>query len=333
MHRSHSATVIDVRTPAEFEHGHIPGALNVPIFSNEERAVIGTLYKNEGKYPAILKGLDFTAPRLSAMMRTLHKNARNNQLLVHCWRGGMRSASMAWLAHLAGIEVYTLQDGYKSYRRHVLKTLEQPMQLQVLGGYTGSGKTQVLENLQAMGQQVIHLEKLAHHKGSAYGHINEPHPPTQEYFENRLAQVIAGFNLQQPVWIEDESRLIGRIVIPETLFNTLRSAPVFFMDISKALRAQYLSDEYGKFSTSELIAATHKIEKRLGPELCRQTIACIESGNMTTACEMLLDYYDKTYLFGLQKRNGNQIFKLSFTEMKFKTMAEYLLQVSLQPEK
>src|SRR5437868_4963839 len=137
--------MIDVRSPAEFEKGHIPGAINLPLFNNEERAIIGTLYKQKGKEQAVLAGLDIVGPKMSALVSESKKIAANNEVLVHCWRGGMRSGSFCWLLNTVGINASTLKKGYKGYRDHVLKSFEKNFQLIILGGETGSGKTEILK--------------------------------------------------------------------------------------------------------------------------------------------------------------------------------------------
>mgnify|MGYP003349536217 CR=1 FL=1 len=202
MHEAHSAPIVDVRTPAEFEQGHIPGAINLPLFSNEERKIIGTLYKKEGKQPAIRKGLEIVGPKLATLVAEINNIKKNffpttsppsskdrvgiGSILFHCWRGGMRSSSVAWLAQMAGYASTTLQGGYKTYRNYVLQSFHSSINLKIIGGYTGSGKTIILEELKKQGEQIINLEHLAHHKGSAFGAFGQEKQPTQEQFENNL---------------------------------------------------------------------------------------------------------------------------------------------------
>jgi tRNA 2-selenouridine synthase len=176
----------DVRTPAEFAHGHIPGAFNLPIFSNEERVLVGTTYKQVGREAAILLGFDLTGAKWSGFIKQALEKAPSKKIALHCWRGGMRSGAMAWALDLYGFEVYLVQGGYKSYRNWVLNQFEKQFTLQVLGGMTGSGKTKILQELKAAGQQVIDLEDIAQHQGSSYGTMNKIVQPTQEQFENNL---------------------------------------------------------------------------------------------------------------------------------------------------
>ena len=173
VQKSENIPVIDVRTPAEYEMGHFVGAINIPIFTNEERAKVGTSYKKKGKQIAVIEGLEFVGVKLADFSRQALKIAKDNKLLIHCWRGGMRSASMAWLFETVGLEVYTLIGGYKAYRNHVFSTFDNIEKLTILGGSTGSGKTEILLNMREEGEQIIDLEGVAHHKGSAFGRLGE----------------------------------------------------------------------------------------------------------------------------------------------------------------
>src|SRR5512145_3233013 len=163
--------VVDVRSPSEFKHGHIPGAINIPLFDDKEREIVGTEYSKEGRARAILTGLQLSGPSMHTRLDQALKIAKNRKLLVHCWRGGMRSEAMAWLFSLGNIDTEVLEGGYKAYRRFVLETLSSPRKLIILGGLTGSGKTDILKYLSEAGRQVIDLERLANHKGSAFGSL------------------------------------------------------------------------------------------------------------------------------------------------------------------
>lgn len=184
--------VIDVRSEAEFGHAHVPGADNLPLFNNEERKVVGTIYKQQSREMAIKKGLEYFGPKMKEMIVFAEKvNARldnqNKTFIVHCWRGGMRSAGVAWLLDLYGFKVYTLAGGYKAFRNWVLKSFEKPWKINIVGGYTGSGKTILLEELGNAGEAVIDLEGIAGHRGSAFGRIGLPEQTSVEMFENKLA--------------------------------------------------------------------------------------------------------------------------------------------------
>lgn len=312
MEFARSYTVFDVRTPAEFEKGHIPGAINLPLFTNEERVIIGTLYKQEGRQPAILKGLELVGPKLKDIVATVTEKTAHNTVLVHCWRGGMRSGSVSWLLNLYGFKVYTLRGGYKTFRRKVLASFENTYSLQVLGGKTGSAKSRVLRQLLELGEQVIDLESLACHKGSSFGHLGETVPPTQEMFENYLGIALMQSVPGKKIWVEDESQMIGTKVVPKTFYAQLREAPVIYLNVAFETRVKYLAEAYGKYDRDALIEATRRIEKRLGPEQTKTAVALITEGKMPEACAIILRYYDKTYDFGLSKREPAHVHKIDF---------------------
>ena len=208
--------VIDVRSPGEYKHAHIPGAYSLPLFTDEERAAVGTAYKQESREKAIKLGLDFFGPKMKRMVEEVEELMGNRQqaitnnsdknlpiancLLLYCWRGGMRSAGVAWLMDLYGFKVYTLIGGYKKFRNHALETFKLPLQFKILGGYTGSGKTEVLKELKSNGEAVVDLEEIAKHKGSAFGNIGLPQQPTQEMFENILALELRKSSMVNGQW-------------------------------------------------------------------------------------------------------------------------------------
>ena len=202
--------VIDVRTPLEFDHARIPGAYNLPIFSNEERVMVGTTYKQKGREAAILLGFDLTGPKWSGFIKQALKRAPEKRIMVHCWRGGMRSGAMAWALNLYGFEVYLLEGGYKRFRNWVLDQFKKQYPILVLGGMTGSGKTQILHKLKEKGEQIIDLEGLAQHQGSSYGSMGYLNQPSQEHFENLLAVALSKVDTDRPLWLEDESLSIDR---------------------------------------------------------------------------------------------------------------------------
>jgi tRNA 2-selenouridine synthase len=297
----------DVRTPAEFAAGHMPGVINLPIFTNEERAVVGTLYKKSGRTKAILTGLDIVGPKLRWLADSMRKRARDDTVLVHCWRGGMRSGSVAWLAETCGLTAITLEKGYKAYRTWCIEHFAAQRNIVILSGHTGSGKTEILAHLAEQGEQIIDLEQLAHHKGSAYGALGEKRQPTQEQFENRFAEALAKTDARRRLWLEDESLHIGRCIIPDAFWPKMRAAPVVVLDLPFKRRADYLVKLYGSFNPYDLIISTNKIARRFGPERTKECVDAIESGDITRAVEISLEYYDKTYAHGLSRRDPASI--------------------------
>jgi tRNA 2-selenouridine synthase len=310
--------VFDVRSPGEYDHAHIPGAYSLPLFSDEERKVVGTLYKQEGREQAIKAGLDYFGGKMRKMVEEVEaivtnfkpclpagrlQTAGSRTVLVHCWRGGMRSAGVAWLLDLYGFKVCTLAGGYKAFRNWVLQQFEKPYPFKIIGGYTGSGKTQVLKELAKKGQAIIDLEGLAHHKGSAFGDLGELKQPSPELFENKLALELARADGSDTIWLEDESRRIGNINMPVTFWSTMRRSQVIFLEVPFEERLAYITEEYGKFKTEDLVNAIMRIRKRLGGLNAKNAINYIIEGNIKEAFRILLGYYDKYYTHGLHDRD------------------------------
>ena len=323
---SNTNSIIDVRTPKEFEQGHIPGAVNVPLFSNEERVVVGTLYKQQGKQPAILKGLEFVSPKMTDIISKAQACTIDNTLYVHCWRGGMRSGSVAWLLELYGIKVFTLKGGYKAFRRYVLDSFTKQYNLLILGGKTGSAKTLVLEKLREFNEQVINLERLAAHKGSAFGALGENKQPSQEQFENELATVLQTINNEKPLWLEDESRLIGNKVIPDGLWTQMRLAKTLCMNVTFEDRVEYLTEEYGKFPKEELKVSIQKITRRLGHLQMKNALVALEENDLKTTCRICLKYYDKSYQHGMNQRERISVEQIDFNKLDIDLIANELIK-------
>jgi tRNA 2-selenouridine synthase len=229
----------------------------------------------------------------------------------------MRSAAIAWLLDLYGFKVYTLAGGYKAFRNYALQIFEQPFQFRILGGYTGSGKTEVLHELERNGKTIIDLEKIASHKGSAFGSFKMPSQPTQEMFENLLALELNSKNqneslsdLSSPfrgtggIWLEDESQRIGNLNLPNALWDTMRESPIFFLEIPFEERLNHIVEEYGECNKEKLIESTKRISQRLGGLDTKNTIEFLEKGEIKEAFRILLRYYDKRYLKGLHNREN-----------------------------
>jgi tRNA 2-selenouridine synthase len=331
--------VIDVRSPGEYNHAHIPGAYSMPLFTDEERKVVGTAYKQQSREAAIKIGLDYFGPKMKKMVEeaeaicnrqfaTGNLQALNNNtvlpiancMLIYCWRGGMRSGAVSWLLDMYGLKVYTLAGGYKKFRNYVLETFKEPYHINILGGYTGSGKTELLKSLKEKGETIIDLEGLANHKGSAFGKIGMPEQPTQEMFENTLAQELlevrskksdfgnsqtSDIGLQTTaLWLEDESQRIGQVNIPGSLWKTMRSSPVYFLDIPFEERLKRITEEYGCLDRQQMIDAIGRIKEKLGGLNAKTAIQLLEEGNTLESFRILLKYYDKFYLKGLHNREA-----------------------------
>jgi tRNA 2-selenouridine synthase len=308
--RPQALVLVDVRTPAEYAHGHVPGALNVPLFSNEERVLVGTTYKQVGREQAILLGFDLAGPKWSGFIRQCLELAPDKKIAVHCWRGGMRSGAMAWALDLYGFEVYQVRGGYKEYRRWARLQFERAYCLRILGGMTGSGKTRLLQYMHTYGQQVIDLEELARHQGSSYGTMNRMVQPTQEQFENDLAWQLKDMDTAQELWLEDECQMIGRRCIPLGLWQQMRTAMLIDMQVPVEQRVAALVQEYGSLDKDFLVECTVRIGKRLGPEQTKHAVAAIREDRMADFIRIVLVYYDKTYRKGLARRDVNLVFTL-----------------------
>ncbi|MEY4383273.1 MAG: hypothetical protein RI995_815 [Bacteroidota bacterium] len=307
LEKSKSVPILDVRSPGEFKRAHIPGAISLPLFSDEERAKVGTCYKQQGKDKAVELGLEFVGPKLAEFVKFAKKIAVNGEVLVHCWRGGMRSGSMAWLLETAGLQVGLLEGGYKSYRNFVLQTQASSLHLRVIGGKTGSGKTELLKLMKSEGFQVIDLEALAKHRGSAFGHFGLEEQPSSEHFENLLCHELLSLDLGKPIWVEDESRHIGKVFMNFDFYNQLRSAPVLFMDISAENRLPHLVDVYASYPKEMIEMALDKIKKRLGGNWHKEAIQALEKGDFYEVGKISLTYYDKAYLYGLEQRENVEV--------------------------
>ncbi len=305
-----SYPVIDVRSPSEFLTGHIPGAINIPLFDDIERASVGIKYKKEGRSQAIIHGLELAGPKMSGKLKQALRVAKAGKLLVHCWRGGMRSEAMAWLFSLGDIETDILDGGYKSYRHHVLESLAEKRRYIILGGFTGSGKTEILKVMKSKGHQVIDMEGIACHKGSAFGSLGQDQQPASEHFANLLFSEMEKADKEKVIWLEDESKNIGSVYLPDQLYFNMQDSPVIALIMGVGTRMPRLLREYSAYPRDELLASVRKIMKRLGGDNTRESIESIESGNFSRAIELTLSYYDKAYMFGLKRRPERNIFYL-----------------------
>ncbi len=306
--------LVDVRSPAEFAQGHIPGAVNIPLFDNEERAIVGIGYKQGGKENAVQLGLEIVGPKLVDFVKQTKRLAPKKEILIHCWRGGMRSDSMAWLFETAGMKAYTLEGGYKSYRRYIRLQFFRPVKMIILGGFTGSGKTDILKELEKSGEQFLDIEDIAHHKGSVFGPLGQKPQPTNEQFENNLADAWRRFDFKRMIWLEDESRQLGSCVLPDSLFSRLRKAPLIKIIVPKAEREKRLVKEYGDFEKEELAEQLVKIRERLGGQYLKEALKALENGDLQTVASLTLRYYDKAYAHGASQRPQENVFELETTK-------------------
>ncbi len=317
--------VLDVRTKEEYLIGHIPGATNLELFDTEQRGVIGKIYKKQGKGDAVKAGLEFVSPKISALLSEVESKIKGDSIAIHCWRGGMRSESLAWLISFAlNINTFVLDGGYKAYRQSVLDKFTTEYEFLVLGGYTGSAKTEILSCLNNRGHQVLDLERLANHRGSAFGSIGLNDQPVQQIFENRVAKKLEELNSKLPIWVEDESRRIGHRIIPHDLFNSIKASKHYFIDIPFQSRVKHLLESYGQLPVEDLVASSAKLENRLGLEKTSYCINLLQKGKIEEACEILLKYYDKSYAYGLSKNKPELVTKVVFESIDMEEIANEL---------
>ena len=318
--------LFDVRTPAEFEKGHIPTAFNLPLFSNEERVVVGTIYKKESPKQALLKGLELVGPKLRLLIEAVEKKTDSKTVALHCWRGGKRSGSVGWLLGMAGFEVKTIIGGYKAYRNFVLNQFRaHPLNLLVLGGKTGCGKTKILQSLAAKGEQIIDLEKLAHHKGSAFGFIGEATSPTVEQFENNLFEAISKLDNTRRIWVENESRRIGRVLIPDGFWQQMKTAPLVNIELPFEVRLAVSIENYSTKEKTDLETAFHNIRKRLGGQNYQRALKHLAVDDLKSAGSIALKYYDKQYQYMLEKNETTTIKYMNFEWDEPVKTAQYLI--------
>lgn len=318
--------IIDVRSEDEYRQGHIPGSINIPILKNEQRAIVGTVYKQEGQQKAVLKGFQLAGPEFEQKAVAMLARAADQQILIHCWRGGMRSEIMAWIAKLSGLKVSILEGGYKTFRHHVLEIIAQPIKGVLISGPTGSGKTEILKVLADQGYPVIDLEEAAQHRGSSFGAIGKMFR-TQEMFENVLAAECMKWPTGTQFLIEDESRMIGTKCIPEIIFRSMQLMPMISLEVSTSERIDRIKEEYAKLDKIALKEAIQRIEKRLGNQRMKDAIEALNEDRHEMWISIMLGYYDKSYDHLKINRNSdkyNVSFEWQHSEKGLKAIKEIL---------
>lgn len=299
--------VIDARSESEFFHASVPGAVNIPLLNDENRKIVGTLYKQKGREAAILKGFEVAGSRFHLMILKALEFAPDKKVMMYCWRGGMRSSILAWILGMNGFTVYLLKGGYKAYRNWILDTLKVPKKVLVLGGATGSGKTEILNLLSQHGEQTIDLEALANHKGSAFGSLGKGAQPFNEMFENCLAMEWNLVDHKRHVWLENESRSIGSCMVPSPIYDLIRNAELIEINVGDEARKKRIARDYGCFPVKVLSDITNKLSKRMGPQHAKEAIGLLESGDFNGWLEKVLVYYDKLYNYGNSLRAPEKI--------------------------
>ena len=321
--RNLTSPIIDVRSPSEYSKGHWPGAINIPLFTNSEREIIGKSYKKESRLKAIFNGLKITMPKTTKfldiiMQATSKQEKRNKSLRIYCWRGGMRSNAFAWLARTIGIKTYLLKGGYKNYRKWVLNQFESDLPIRLIGGKTGTGKTDLLNYINDKKIFVIDLEGIANHRGSSFGSLGMKRQPSTQQFENILAESLDKFHASNAIeiWLEAESSNLGKCRIPNSLYKKMKKAPIIEIIKTKNERIENLVNVYSQNSQTELKEAVNRISKRLGPQRTKEALVAIETKDWSEACKAMLDYYDKCYEYELDKIKNINTIDLSGLSLK-----------------
>lgn len=303
-------SLVDVRSPIEYFKGHIPGAVNIPLFEDHEREEIGTLYKLKGKEEAVMRGLEVVSPKLANFVKKVKELGSSGEVFIYCFRGGLRSNSFAWLMQTAGLKPTVLQGGYKAYRNFQLDFYRQKLPLVLIGGPTGGGKTRVIRALAERNEQTVDLEALAHHKGSAFGSINELPQLPQQMFEANLFHKFRKLDTNQNIFLEDEAMAIGFNKIPYPLWVQMKSAPVVKLMVPFELRVKRLVADYGNADIASLRKPLEQIRQRLGGQMFKEAIEFLEAGQLDKVAEIALAYYDEAYEYSCGKRKSDTIFTL-----------------------
>jgi tRNA 2-selenouridine synthase len=327
-----STVLLDVRSPSEYERGHIPGAISTPLFSNEERQTVGTIYKQKGRDLAIEKGLEFVSNKVMGMLETIKKLSLERRVLLYCWRGGMRSGSIAWMLDLYGFHVSVLKGGYKAYRHFQDVAYSNSAPFMVLGGYTGSGKTEILRELRNRGEQLLDLEDIAKHRGSAFGAIGMPEQPGSEHFTNLLFDAFLELDQQRCIWIEDESKAIGRVHLSPVFFEKLKSSPMLMIDIPLPERVILLEKEYGFIPENLVREVIDKVSKRMGGQHVNTALQALDQGDRNLVVEQLLIYYDRAYRHSMS-RHKREITILNLSKADIDVNCEAILEWKQQQKK
>jgi len=310
-----NALYIDMRSPAEFSIGHIFGAINIPLFSDEERAEVGTIYKKVGAEQATELGLSIASKKLPTIVseiKVLSKTGR--PIIIYCWRGGMRSKSIVTILNLLGIGVSQLIGGYKAYRRYILDSLltyKIHPKIILLCGSTGVGKTTILQLLEQKNIPVINLEKLANHRGSVFGQVGLGKSTTAQSFDESILMALNTFNTEPYIVLECESKRIGNIYLPDCLYQAMSIGTKILIYADMETRITRLITEYrdlNEENSKEIILSMKALSKRFGTKKMEKLLSDFSQGEIRSVVgTLLVDYYDPLYGYDNMDTNNYQI--------------------------
>ncbi len=300
--RDRGAVFIDARSPAEYGEATIPGAVNVPILDNEERAEVGTLYREVGKQVARRRGVELVAPKIPSLVEQVARIQTDTSLpaVVFCWRGGMRSLALAQFLELAGVPARQIDRGHKGFRRHVLEFFEKAQwgRMVVLRGLTGVGKTRYLHELAGQGHRVIDLEGLANHRGSAFGNLGLPKQPSQKMFEALIWDELRQVDVDDYVIAEGESRHIGKVALPVELYRSLQVETSVWLNSSLPQRVRNILNDYPAIDSlkEDFVGPIKALKEKLGNNKVAAYLDMLEDGSWTELVgDLMENYYDPLY--------------------------------------
>ncbi len=300
--------IIDVRSPAEYALDHIPGAINCPVLDNDERILIGTLYKQESPFTAKKRGAALVAKNIALHLETHFMDMpREWRPLIYCWRGGERSGAFTYILQRIGWKAVQLDGGYQGFRRQVIAELDvasKQCSFRVICGMTGSGKTRVLHELQLQGEQVLDLEDLANHRGSVLGGGPLEPQPTQKGFETRLWDALRSMDLARPIYVESESKKVGGVHVPDALMERIRDGECLEIRASNVTRVAWLMREYSHFliDAPALESKLQMLNARYGKETISAWCDQARAGQFTDLVnDLLITHYDPSYQSSIER--------------------------------
>ena len=320
--RKTKGPLIDVRSPDEYYKGHMPNSINIPIFNNEERSIIGKKYKMSGREIAVREGFKIIDKKIDKLMQdfilikeeflnsTGRKFLYEKNIKIYCSRGGMRSQSMLWLLEKFKYPCITLSGGYKTYRNWVLNCFKDKLKLIVIGGKTGTRKTKILTKLKYLKYQILDFESLANHRGSSFGGLGMKEQPTNEQYENLISENLDEFNKLKFIFVEAESANIGKNRIPHEVYRQMKNSKRIEIIRDEKIRIDELVSTYSKYEKKDLKDSVLKISKRLGPQRTKSAIESIDNENWDNVCKSVLDYYDRCYEYELNDKTDVKILNM-----------------------
>ena len=332
--RKTKGLLIDVRSPDEYYKGHMPNSLNIPIFNNDERSIIGKKYKIYGREVAVREGFkiienkidnlikEFILIKKNFLISTKDKFSNDKYIKIYCARGGMRSQSMHWLLEKFNYPCITLEGGYKTYRNWVLNSFEDKQEIIVIGGKTGTRKTKILNKLKSLDYQILDFESHANHRGSSFGGLGMKDQPSNEQYENLLAEELNKFNKKIFIFVEAESPNIGKNRIPHAFYKQMQNSKRIEIKRDESIRIKELINTYSKYQKNDLKESVLKISKRLGPQRTKSAIDSIDNEDWENVCKSVLDYYDRCYEHELKDKEDVKVL-----DMKLRTDNEIINEI------